>query len=130
MNKNKSFTGRNPFRWICHFERDDNNFREKCSSLTDMREDFKRNCLHGCEISHISTSGIPNRRFISVKYLVHCGCTKILRNRRSINWNGSMGQYRHEKAFCTFIKSFRLPLTILILFRSITVTYRINLKYI
>lgn len=91
-------TGRNPHRWICHYHRVDNQYRQDCDYLTDLRTAFRRECPAGCEISQVVVSQSPNRNFIEVQFLVNCGCRRIPRRRRS-SW--LLYAYNHEKSVCT-----------------------------
>lgn len=59
-------TGRNPHRWICRYERDDNVYLQDCSYLTDVRASFKRDCPAGCEISQVAVTSTPTVSFIGV----------------------------------------------------------------
>ncbi|XP_050295778.1 uncharacterized protein LOC126735734 [Anthonomus grandis grandis] len=75
-------TGRNPHRWVCTFERVDNVYRQDCNYLTDVRTAFKRDCPLGCEISQVGVPYVQNAGFITVEFLVNCGCRKVPRRKR------------------------------------------------
>lgn len=100
-------TGRNPHRWIGIFSRNDNHYDYGCAYITDIRNNFRRICPQGSEVSQIAVLRTPGNNRIQVEFLVNCLCTRIPRRRRSVSGSCSPGQYTREYPVCSNINKYK-----------------------
>lgn len=94
-------TGRNPHRCTVVYQRNDNHYSSGCDYLTAVRQDFKRLCPQGSEISYVTFQNVPMNPRIEVQFLVNCYCTKNPRRHRSVKHYCRSTGYTREPASCT-----------------------------
>lgn len=59
-------TERNLHCWICQYRRQNDQYRQDCDYLTEVRGAFRQNCPAGYEISQIKMSQSANKNFVQV----------------------------------------------------------------
>lgn len=88
-------TGRNPHRWLAIYHRSDAVYSSGCQYLQEVRQQFRRNCPYGAEISQAVVRMTPNAKAIQIEFLVNCDCVKVPRRKRRKRFSNKCGSFRY-----------------------------------